>query len=187
MEDNHGILQPVRVNSIMLLALLQDTRVGKEDTWYFGSGENRGGWLGDVSFLGNGIYKSTDGGLSWDSLHITTSNTPQADDSDFDFVWNIVTDPSNDSMDVLYAFTHGDIYKSSDGGLSWSKKLGGNNSSYYQYTSVEITSSGVVYAAISSNCVDKGIWRSPDGENWTKIIDGNFPGVYDRITCNKSK
>ena len=46
---------------------------------------------------------------------------------------------------------------------------------------VEITSSGVVYAAISSNCIDKGIWRSPDGENWTKIIDGNFPGVYDRI------
>ena len=41
--------------------------------------------------------------------------------------------------------THGDIYKSSDGGQSWNKKLGGNNSSYYQYTSVEITSSGVVY------------------------------------------
>ena len=39
--------------------LSQDTRSGHEDTWYFGSGENRGGWLGDVSFLGNGIYKST--------------------------------------------------------------------------------------------------------------------------------
>ena len=28
-------------------------------------------------FLGNGIFKSTDGGLSWDSLPVTTSNTPQ--------------------------------------------------------------------------------------------------------------
>ncbi len=171
--------EPGQLHNVTCVA--QDTRVGKEDTWYFGSGENRGGWLGDVSFLGNGIYKSTDGGLNWDSLPVTTSNTPQADDSDFDFVWNIVTDPSNDSMDIVYAATHGDIYKSSDGGQSWNKKLGGNNSSYYQYTSVEITSSGVVYAAISSNCVDKGIWRSPDGETWTKIIDGNFPGVYDRI------
>ena len=92
---------PGQLHNVTCVA--QDTRVGKEDTWYFGIGENRGGWLGDVSFLGNGIYKSTDGGMSWDSLHITTSNTPQADDSDFDFVWNIVTDPSNDSMDVLYA------------------------------------------------------------------------------------
>jgi hypothetical protein len=173
---------PGQLHNVTCVA--QDTRVGKEDTWYFGSGENRGGWLGDVSFLGNGIYKSIDGGLSWDSLSITTSNTPQSWDNDFDFVWNIVTDPSNDSMDVVYAAVHGDIYKSSDGGISWDKKLGGNNSSYYQYTSVEITSSGVVYAAISSNCVNKGIWRSPDGETWTKIIDGNFPAVHDRIALD---
>ena len=161
--------------------LTQDTRLGHENTWYFGSGENRGGWLGDVSFLGNGIYKSIDGGLSWDSLSITTSNTPQSWDNDFDFVWNIVTDPSNDSLDIVYAAVHGDIYKSSDGGISWEKKLGGINSSYYQYTSIEITNNGVVYAAINSDCVDKGVWRSPDGENWTKIIDANFPQIYDRI------
>ena len=170
---------PGQLHNVTCVA--QDTRFGHEDTWYFGSGENRGGWLGDVSFLGNGIYKSIDGGLSWDSLSITTSNTPQSWDNDFDFVWNIVTDPSNDSMDIVYAAVHGDIYKSSNGGASWDKKLGGINSSYYQYTSVEITSSGVVYAAISSDCINKGIWRSPNGEDWTKIIDANFPLVYDRI------
>ena len=170
---------PGQLHNVTCIA--QDTRIGHEDTWYFGSGENRGGWLGDVSFLGNGIYKSIDGGLSWDSLSITTSNTPQTWDNDFDFIWNIVTDPSNDTLDVVYAATHGDIYKSIDGGQSWDKKLGGINSSYYQYTSVEVTSNGLVYAAISSNCVNKGIWRSSDGEIWTKIIDGNFPNVYDRI------
>ena len=53
---------PGQLHNVTCVA--QDTRDGKEDTWYFGSGENRGGWLGDVSFLGNGIYKSTDGGLS---------------------------------------------------------------------------------------------------------------------------
>ena len=107
---------------------------------------------------------------------ITTSNTPQSWDHDFDFVWNIVTDPSNDTLDVVYAATHGDIYKSIDGGVTWDKKLGGINSSYYQYTNVAITTNGVVYASISSNCINKGIWRSPDGENWTKIIDANYSG-----------
>ena len=170
---------PSQLHNVTCIA--QDTRDGHENVWYFGSGENRGGWLGDVSFLGNGIFKSIDGGLSWDSLHITTSNTPQSWDKDFDFVWNIVTDPSNDSLDVVYAATHGDIYKSSDGGNTWSKKLGGNNTSYYQYTSVEVTSNGVVYAAISSDCVDNGIWRSEDGETWNKIINSSFPSIYDRI------
>lgn len=159
----------------------QDKRPGKENVWYFGSGENRGGWLGDVSFLGNGIFKSVDGGLSWDSIPVTMSNTPQSVDHDFDFIWNIVTDQSNDSLDVVYAATHGDIYRSEDGGASWSKQLGGQNIYYYQYTNVAITTTGVVYAAIASNCADKGIWRSPDGQNWTKIIDANFPPVYDRI------
>ena len=101
----------------------QDRREGKENIWYFGSGELTGSSAsgGGAYYGGNGIYKSIDGGLSWDSLAVTATNTNDFD-SNFDFIWNIATDPSNDSMDIVYAATYGCIYRSVDGGMSWSKK-----------------------------------------------------------------
>ena len=110
--------------------LTQDRRPGKENIWYFGTGENRGSYVINVSLYGNGIWKSIDGGLSWDSLPITTTNTPTSLDGDFDFMFSLKTDPSNDSLDVVYAATRGDIYRSENGGNSWSKQLGGPNSNY---------------------------------------------------------
>ena len=166
--------------------LTQDRRPGKENIWYFGTGENRGSYVINVSMYGNGIWKSTDGGLSWDSLPITTTNTPTTLDGDFDFMFSLKTDPSNDSLDVVYAATRGDIYRTEDGGSTWTKQLGGPNSNYYQYTDVEVTSNGVVYATISSNCTDKGIWRSSDGQTWKNILPPNFAPGYSRVEIGVS-
>ena len=162
----------------------QDKRAGKENTWYFGSGELRGSSAsgGGAYYQGNGIYKSTDGGLSWDSLSVTATNTPQSFDSNFDFIWNIETDPSNDSLDVVYAAIWHCIYRSEDGGNSWAFELGTVASfGGAYYTNIEITTSGVVYATLSSDGIDRGIWRSVDGQNWTNITDSLFPPVYGRI------
>ena len=157
----------------------QDTRIGHEDTWYFGSGELTGSSAsgGEAYYGGNGIYKSVDGGLSWDSLAVTATNT-NGFDSDFDFIWNVKTDPSNDSLDVVYAAVYSAIYRSENGGNSWTKVLGGGSA---YYTNVEVTSTGVVYATLSSDGTDKGIWRSLDGQNWTNITDSLFTPVYGRI------
>ena len=159
----------------------QDIRVGKEDTWYFGSGELTGSSASAVGayYGGNGIYKSVDGGLTWDSLSFTATNTNNFD-SNFDYIWNIKTDPSNDSLDVVYTATYGAIYKSVDGGQSWLKQLGFGNSSSY-YNNIEVTSNGIVYATLSSDGTDKGIWTSLDGQTWNNITDSLFPPVYGRI------
>ena len=91
---------------------------GKGRYLVFWAGENRG-LVGDVSFLGNGIYKSTDGGLSWDSLHITTSNTPQTM-----ILILIFLEYCDNPQTILWMYyTKREYYKSSDGGLSWSKNL----------------------------------------------------------------
>ena len=97
----------------------QDIRNGKENIWYFGSGELSGSSASapEAYYQGNGIYKSIDGGLSWDSLPVTATNT-NGFDSDFDFIWNIETDPSNDTLDVIYAAVYSAIYKSEDGEIA---------------------------------------------------------------------
>jgi len=168
---------PNQLHNVTCVA--QDTRVGKENIWYFGSGELTGSSAsgGESYYGGNGIYKSVDGGLSWDSLAVTATNT-NGFDSNFDFIWNIKTDPSNDSLDVVYAATYGTIYRSENGGDSWVKELGGGST---YYNNVEVASNGVVYATLSSDGLDKGIWRSEDGQNWTNITDSLFPPIYGRI------
>ena len=157
----------------------QDKRAGKENIWYFGSGELTGSSAsgGEAYYGGNGIYKSVDGGFSWDSLSVTATNT-NGFDSNFDFIWNIETDPSNDSLDVVYAATYGTIYRSENGGATWVKELGGGST---YYNNIEVTSSGEVYATLSSDGLDKGIWHSVDGQNWTNITDSLFPPIYGRI------
>ena len=157
----------------------QDTRPGKEHIWYHGSGELSGSSAGggDAYFDGNGIYKSIDGGMSWDSIPITADNVAAGAFNPWDFIWNIALDPSNLNEDELYCATYGSIHRSLDGGQSWSQVLGGGNA---YYNNVEVTSNGIVYATLSSDGTDKGIWRSADGISWNRIQPTSFPQIYGR-------
>jgi len=159
----------------------QDKRPGKTDTWYYGTGECYGNSASasGAYFYGNGVYKSTDNGLTWSVLPATSSEKLTEYDP-WDVSWNIATDPSNDTQDVVYVALIRRLYRSSDGGQNFTLVLGGNYGSYF--TDVAVTSKGVVYATMSSDGNQKGIWRSPDGINWTNIMPADtFPPEYDRI------
>jgi hypothetical protein len=179
------VTQPDQFPSISAIA--QNTRAGKTDTWYCGTGELIGTSASGTGayFYGNGMMKSVDGGLSWSPLTSTATNTPQNFDSHWNFVHRIAIDASVDSLDVVYAATFGRINRSEDGGQTWQTVLGGDPESYF--TELAITADGVVYATLSKNNIagtynDNGIWRSPDGINWTNILDTDtFPPVYERI------
>ena len=157
----------------------QDQRSGKENIWYHGTGELSGSSAGggDAYFDGNGIYKSIDGGITWDSIPSTADNNASGTFNPWDFIWNIAIDQSNLIDDELYAATYGSIHRSIDGGQTWSTALGGGSA---YYNNVEVTKDGIVYASLSSDGTDKGIWRSPDGVNWNRIHPISFPQVYGR-------
>ncbi len=165
--------------------IAQDTRAGKTNIWYYGTGEFLGNSTsgGDATFKGDGIFKSTNGGLSWSQLPSTVSGTPQTFDVVTDFIYNIAIDPSNTVQDEVYAACYGVVLRSTDGGTTWNTVLNGlGNPNQAIATDVAVTSTGVVYATVSSNSSStEGIFRSTDGINWTNITPSGFPSTYRRI------
>lgn len=163
-----------------ITCIKQDTRPWKTNTWYYGTGEGYGNSAGATNayFLGDGLFKSTDNGQTWQQVSSTADGNPQSFTTNWQIVWNIALDPSNDTADVIYAAIYGTIMRSDDGGNTWSNPIG---ASYSYFTDVVTTTDGVVYATLSSDGTKGGIWRSPDGINWTNITPANFSNQFDRI------
>ncbi len=163
--------------------LVQDKRTTHTNTWYYGSGEAYGASASSGSgayYLGDGVFKSTDGGMTWLPLSATSSGNPNGFTTGWQLVWNMAIDNSaNDSIEEVYAAIYGGITRSLNGGTSWSTVIGG--SSYF--TDVQVSSTGVVYATCSDDGTQKGIWRSDSGSAFTNILPVGFPTAYNRIVA----
>ena len=178
---------PQQLHSTTCIA--QDKRPGHTNVWYYGTGEqyavvNAAGF--SSQFAGDGIFKSTDGGLTWAQLPSTLSDTvpnPLYQTRNFDFVWQLVTDQTRTDSDIVYAAVVNGIFRSADGGTTWAPVLGLDTSitAVSLYTDLVITPSGVLYATISSETPSGGFYRSTDGLNWVKIMPPTFPPSYECI------
>lgn len=161
--------------------LVQDKRSGHTNTWYYGSGEAYGASASaqvNGYYLGDGLWKSVDNGASWQQLTATAGGLPTSFSSGWQLVWNLAGDVSApDTTEVLYAAIYGGIYRTTNGGTSWTGlKTGGS-----YFTDVACSATGVVYATLSDDGTSKGIWRSANGTSFTKITADSFPTAYNRI------
>lgn len=161
--------------------IAQDKRPGHTNVWYYGSGEAYGAsashGVGGY-YLGDGLFKSIDGGATWSALTSTAGGNPHAFTTNFQLVWNVATDFSaNDTINEVYAATYGAIYRSVNGGTTWTTvKAGGS-----YFSDVNVSSTGVVYGTLSDDGSQKGIWRSADGLAFVNIVPSGFPTAYNRI------
>ena len=176
-----------------ITSLVQDVRPGKENIWYAGTGETYGivsTSTFESQFSGNGILKSIDNGITWTELTSTQTNSPQTfvDNHQMDFVWRIVTDPNDLVNDVVLAAVYNGVFRSADGGNTWTEVLGFQQGSFSNlfsdYVDLVVTPSGTFYATISSDSPSKGVFRSDDGITWTSIIPPSFPTGYGRIAMS---
>ncbi len=160
--------------------LAQDKRKGKENNWYYGTGEY---WGNSAAITGDGIYKSNDNGSSWNVIPSTYKGTPNIWDQPFDYCWNIVVNPNAplENDELLVATSQFGILRTTDGGGKWITVLGSDSKA--SFSDIAVTSKGEFYATISSEgqTKNKGIFRSLDGVKWYNITPPNFPKTYKRI------
>jgi len=131
-----------------------------------------------------GLYRSTDGGATWQKALYKDENTGASD---------IEMDPSN--PDVLYAClwrarqgpwedrneyggAGGGIFKSTDGGNTWNKLAGGLPEDLMQaYVAIAPSDPRRLYSSLATTH-ETHIYRSDDaGEHWTKITSDTRPAV----------
>src|SRR5215468_33863 len=136
--------------------------------------------MGDPTqgYLGTGVLKSTDGGSSWSRVSNSTLPAPGS-------ISKIEVDPSDAnrvyaaqySKQTGNAVVSGGVYLSTDGGVSWSKQLGGGA----RDIAVDPGNQRNLYAGMSAIDLAAdppfGLYRSTDrGVTWSNAFNGP---VYD--------
>ena len=138
------------------------------DVFYVGTGE---GWYNADAVRGGGIWKTSDGGTTWSLLNDTSG------DDDFYYIQKIIVHPTTGDV---YAGTRGNdwgeggVYRSTDGGSSWSRVLSDSQAS--RCSDLEIGADNTLYAAMGIWYAG-GVYKSTDGTNWTQLNSGSngFP------------
>jgi len=161
--------------------IVQNKKPGKENLWYYGTGEYSGARGGSAAaplstngfYRGDGIFKSLDNGETWSQLPSTVSGTAQTTDP-FDFIYKLLT---FEEEGVLAATSSG-VFLSSDGGASWKHVL--DFGEKYPSSDIAITSQGTFYAAIDGMGTANGLYTSSDGVNWEDISPPDWPDTTTR-------
>jgi photosystem II stability/assembly factor-like uncharacterized protein len=147
------------------------------DIVWLGTGENQA--LRSVSF-GDGVYKSTDGGQTWQHMGLRDS----------EHSGKILVDPHN--SDVVYVAAQGPLwaaggdrglYKTTDGGKTWKAVLQISENTGVSDIVFDPRDPNVIYAAsyqrrrnvgvLVGGGPEGGIFKSEDaGANWKKLTTG---------------
>ncbi len=159
--DAGSTWQPVSdelpVLSITCLAQCQN----QPDIVYAGTGE---GFSNYDAIIGDGIFKSTDGGNSWSQLPATAGN------SNFKYVNRLIVDPAQPN--TVLAATNNGVFRSVNGGDNWTQTF--SNGNRVQQILANPNRFNTQFITVNA----AGIYRSTNGgQSFTKVseeISGHY-------------
>ncbi|HUD67569.1 MAG TPA: hypothetical protein VMQ17_23500 [Candidatus Sulfotelmatobacter sp.] len=152
-------------------------------TVWVGSGE---AWVRNSVSIGDGVYKSTDGGENWTNVGL----------KDSEHIAKILVDPGDGNNVLACAMGHlwndndeRGVYKTTDGGKTWKRVLAGaNGSSGCALLAMSRQQAKTIYASMwdfrrqgwtfRSGGPGSGLFKSTDGgDHWSEINDSNGKGL----------
>ncbi|MGA8431260.1 MAG: glycosyl hydrolase [Candidatus Sulfotelmatobacter sp.] len=153
---------------------------------WVGTGE---AWTRNSVSVGDGVYKSTDGGENWTNVGL----------KDSEHIARILIDPT-DGNDVLVCATghlwddndERGVFKTKDGGKTWNKVLAGaNGSSGCGLIAMSKQEPKTIYASMwdfrrqgwtfRSGGPGSGLFKSTDGgDHWSEINESNAKGLPEK-------
>src|SRR5438552_14255206 len=155
-------------------------------TVWVGTGES---WVRNSVSVGDGVYKSTDGGENWTNVGL----------QDSEHIAKILIDPKDSNTVFVCATGHlwddnleRGVYKTSDGGQTWKKVLGGANASTgCGFIAMSPQEPKTIFASLwdfrrqgwtfRSGGPGSGLYRSTDGgEHWTELNESNSKGLPEK-------
>jgi photosystem II stability/assembly factor-like uncharacterized protein len=157
-----------------------------DNTIYVGTGET---WTRNSVSVGDGLYKSVDGGANWNKIGLEKSER----------IANIIVNPKNSKEIYVAALgaLWGDseergVYKSSDGGLTWKNLLYVNAKTGCADLIMDPNNPNILYASMwefrrsgwsfESGGSNSALYKSVDGgANWNKIHNGFPSGKLGRL------
>ena len=153
---------------------------------WVGTGES---WVRNSVSVGEGVFKSTDGGETWKNMGLAESERIGAvriSPYDPDLVFVCATGA------LWNASEERGVYRSADGGESWEQVLSVDNDTGCADLDMDPTNSNVLFAAMwefrrgpdyfESGGPGSALFRSVDGgDSWTKLGEGLPEGDLGRI------
>ena len=153
---------------------------------WVGTGES---WVRNSVSVGDGVYKSTDGGENWTNVGL----------HDSEHIAKILVDPKDGNNVLVCATGHlwndndeRGVYKTTDGGKNWKKVLGGANASTgCGLMAMSRNDPKTIYASLwdfrrqgwtfRSGGPGSGMYKSTDGgDTWNEITSSNSKGLPDK-------
>ncbi len=155
-------------------------------TLWVGTGES---WTRNSTSYGDGIYKSTDGGDSWQKMGLADSERIariQINPKDSNTVWVCATGH------LWNANEERGVFKTTDGGKTWKKTLYANPDTGCSDLTVDPQDPRVLYAGMwtyrrtgwsfSSGGPGSGLYKSTDGgDTWKPVTNGLPAGLKGRV------
>jgi photosystem II stability/assembly factor-like uncharacterized protein len=163
-------------------------RIDRQDpeTVWVGTGES---WTRNSTSVGTGLYKTTDGGDSWELMGLADSERIariQVHPEDGDTVWVCATGHLWDANEER------GVYKTIDGGATWKRVLWVDADTGCSDLSLDPQDPGVLYAGMwqfrrypdffDSGGPGSGLYKSTDGgDSWRELTEGLPAGDKGRI------